>query len=55
MQNVCTQLILEEIKHKDGIEKASTDSVCPREHFKDKPVDVSCSMTDKTQSGAEDK
>lgn len=28
-------------KHKDRSKKASTDSVCPREHFKDKPVDVS--------------
>lgn len=32
----------------------SNDSVCPREHFKDKPVDVSRSTTDKTQSRAED-
>lgn len=34
--------------------KGNTDSACPRVHFKDKPVDVSCSMTDKTPSGAED-
>ncbi len=48
------QLIFEEIKHSDRREKASSDSVCPREHFKDKPVDVSCSETDKTQSRAGD-
>lgn len=54
MHIVFAQLIFEEIKHKDGMEKGSTDSICPREHFKDKPVDVSCSMTDKTQSGAGD-
>lgn len=44
-------LILQEIKLKDRKEKKSTDSVCPREHFKDKPVDVSCSKTDETRSG----
>lgn len=32
----------------------SNDSVCPREHFKDKPVDVSRSTTGKTQSRAGD-
>lgn len=49
-----TQLVLEEIKNRDRKEKASTDSVCPKEHFKDKPVDVSCGKTDKTQSGTGD-
>lgn len=29
-------------------------TVCPTEHFKDKPVDVSRGTTDKTQSRAED-
>lgn len=36
------------------LKKISTDCVCPREHFKDKPVDVSCSVTGKTWSRAED-
>lgn len=48
------QLILQEIRHKDKKEKASTDSVCPRERFKDKPVDVSCGKTDKARSGTRD-
>ena len=57
MDVVCSQvhkLILEEIRNRDRKEKASTDSVRPGEHFKDKPVDVSCGKTDKTQSGTGD-
>lgn len=43
-----------EIKYKDRKGKVSRDSACPRERFKDKPVDVSCGKTDKTQSGTGD-
>lgn len=44
-------------KTKDGIwagKKGSAHSVCPREHLKDKPVDVSCSASVRAQSGARD-
>lgn len=58
MSTVCIQThtahSLGDKAEKERKEKASVDSVCPREHFKDKPVDVSCSRTEEIRSGAGD-
>lgn len=38
----------------DEDEKRSSHSACPREHLKDKPVDVSCSVPVQTWSRVRD-
>lgn len=38
----------------DGDKNRSAHSVCPREHLKDKPVDVSCSVPVQRRSRARD-
>lgn len=35
----------------DGKETVGTDSACPREYFKGKPVDAICSRADRRQDG----
>lgn len=46
------QLVAATPKTGDGEKKRSDHSACPREHLKDKPVDVSCSV--QTRSRATD-
>lgn len=44
------QVVAETPKMGDGEKKRSAHSDCPREHLKDKPVDVSCSVQTRSRA-----